>query len=91
MSAKIAVPNTPRPFDDRAFAVGDLKIESASDQVALYGQLTLAKDQPGLVHARRLQAYLGQIVTTLEALATAGQLPAKVETLAPIRKANPLA
>lgn len=81
----------PQPFDDSSFQVGDLTVESAADRVAIHGSLDLTRDADGLARARQLQAYLNQVVQTLEVVQRAGHLPAAVPVDRPTRRANPLA
>jgi hypothetical protein len=58
-----------RPFADDAatLSIGELKIENGQDQIALYGNLDLTRDQTGLRHARQLKVLLDDIVRALEA------------------------
>lgn len=82
--------SAPKPFDNNAFSVRDLNIESAEDQVSLYGNLTLTRDQAGLAAATQLRDYLSQLVTDLEVLDQKGHLPARLTLIPPVKKANPL-
>jgi hypothetical protein len=82
------MPAAPRPFDDTAFAIQGLTIESAADRIALHGSLDLTRDRAGLAQARQLAAYLHATVAALEADPA---LPATVGTEAPIEQANPFA
>lgn len=80
------------PFDNSAFDVGELHIESAEDKISVYGSLDLAPDQGGLAQARQLADYFAAVTAELTRRANQGHLPAQAEGLiAPVRKANPLA
>ena len=57
-------------------AIYDLTLENDLDQVSIYGNLQIHKDQQGLAAAKKLQALLNDIVTHLEAEA---DLPEKLE------------
>lgn len=62
---------------DESHSIHDLTLENDLDRVSLYGDLQITKDQQGLATAKALQAYLNEIVATLEATA---DLPEKIET-----------
>lgn len=57
-----------KPFENavESHAIHDLTIENNSDYISLYGNLQLTKDQHGLEAAKKLQALLNAVVTTLE-------------------------
>ena len=59
----------PEPFadDSSSASVAELTIENGTDKIALYGNLDITRDKAGLVLARELTAYLGRIVSTLQA------------------------
>ena len=65
------------PFANEADVIGiaDLTLENRLDRITIAGDVDLTADLPGLAHARRLQAVLGEIVAALEARASAGELP----------------
>lgn len=44
----------------------DLTLENQVDCVSLYGNLQITKDQVGLQAARKLQAFMNEVVTALE-------------------------
>jgi hypothetical protein len=80
------------PFDNSAFDVGGLHIESAEDKISVYGSLDLHSDQAGQAQARQLAEYFTAVATELTRRAQQGKLPVQAEgNLAPVRKANPLA
>ena len=47
-------------------AIHDLTLENDLDCVSLYGNLQITKDQVGLQAARKLQAFMNEVVTALE-------------------------
>ena len=57
-------------------AIHDLTLENQEDCVSIYGNLQITKDQHGLKAAQALQAYLNDIVMTLE---KQPNLPEKIE------------
>lgn len=57
-------------------AIHDLTLENQEDCVSIYGNLQITKDQHGLKAAQALQAYLNDIVVTLE---KQSNLPEKIE------------
>lgn len=58
-------------------SIHDLTLENQEDRVNIYGNLQITKDQQGLAAAKALQAYLNDIVKTLE---QSSDLPENVTT-----------
>lgn len=58
---------TPYANEAEALEIGDLTIENRLDQVSLYGEIQLTKDQQGLRHAKELKAIVDAVVQALEA------------------------
>lgn len=58
-------------------SIHDLTLENQEDRVSIYGNLQITKDQQGLAAAKALQAYLNDIVKTLE---QSSDLPENVTT-----------
>lgn len=58
-----------KPYADDAASqtIGGLTLENGRDRVALYGNIDLTRDKPGLAHARALLGVLQQVVRALEA------------------------
>lgn len=81
----------PQPFDDQAFQVGELTVESAADRIALYGQVELTRDQAGLKRAQQLSDYLKATVQLLSAELAEKSLPARLEQDPLQRQPNPFA
>lgn len=67
-----------KPFaDDHAYhAIHDLNLENQQDCINVYGNLQITKDQAGLKAAQALQAFLNDVVATLEAVP---ELPEKLD------------
>ena len=65
------------PFANEAdvIGIGDLMLENRLDRITISGDVDLTADVPGLEHARRLHAVLGEIVAALEARQLPAQLP----------------
>ena len=76
-----------KPFADESASlqIGGVTLENHIDQIALYGQLALTKDQQGLTFALSLQALLNDIVTHLQAC----DLPAHIATQPVVMVDNP--
>ena len=57
-----------KPFvnGNESSAIYDLTLENQVDCVSLYGNLQITKDQVGLQAARKLQAFMNEVVTALE-------------------------
>lgn len=65
----------PYQNDTESHAIHDLTLENGEERINLYGNLQLTKDQAGLAAAKALQAFLNDVVQTLEAEA---DLPAQI-------------
>ena len=67
-----------KPFENAtaSHAIHDLTLENQEDCVSIYGNLQLTKDQAGLQAAKVLQAFLNDVVSTLE---NEQNLPEKIE------------
>ena len=57
----------PYQNDTESHAIHDLTLENGEERINLYGNLQLTKDQAGLAAAKALQAFLNDVVQTLEA------------------------
>lgn len=57
-----------KPFENEteSHSIHDLTLENQVDCINIYGNLQITKDQNGLKAAKLLQAYLNEMVTTLE-------------------------
>jgi hypothetical protein len=57
------------PFADDAapVGIGQLAVENGTQQLSLYGSLTITRDKAGLKHALALQAIITQAVQALSA------------------------
>lgn len=68
-----------KPFENgtESHSIHDLTLENQDDQINIYGNLQITKDQEGLKAAKVLQAYLNEMVKTLE---QATDLPEKIST-----------
>jgi hypothetical protein len=77
-----------KPFEKghESHAIHDLTLENQQDYVSLYGNLQITKDQSGLETARRLQAFLNEVVQVLESDA---HLPEKITLQTPQEIENP--
>ena len=66
-----------KPFENgiESHAIHDLTLENQEDCVSIYGNLQLTKDQAGLQAAKALQAFVNQVVSTLESVP---DLPEKI-------------
>lgn len=67
-----------KPFENEAdvVEVGHLALENRLDRITISGDVDLTADKQGLEQARLLQALLGQVVATLEAMDLPERLPA---------------
>ncbi len=67
-----------QPFanDADSIEIAGLTIENGTDSIAVYGNLDLTRDKPGLEKARTLKAILDAVVQALEADKA---LPDKIE------------
>ena len=74
----------PYANEDDVVRIGGLEIENRTDRIALTGDLVLTRDQGGLVLAKKLQALMDQVVSTLEG---EKRLPDNVQTK-PARDVN---
>ena len=83
--------NKPSAFDNTAFNVGGLSIDSAADRVALSGSIDITRDQIGLAAARELSTYLASVVVLLEQEMADGILFSEIEIKKPVVKTNPFA
>jgi hypothetical protein len=75
MSKKQPVSFVPFANEADVIGIGDLTLENRLDRITIAGDVDLTADVPGLAHARRLHAVMGEIVAALEARASAGELP----------------
>ncbi|MCE2576726.1 hypothetical protein [Komagataeibacter sp. FNDCR2] len=68
-----------QPFDDQgeSCTIDGMTVENGSDRIAVYGRLSITRDQAGLENARALRDLLDAIVRGLESLP---HLPEKVVT-----------
>lgn len=68
-----------KPFENgtESHSIHDLTLENQEDRINIYGNLQVTKDQEGLKAAKALQAYLNEIVKTLE---QETDLPEKITT-----------
>ena len=68
-----------KPFENgtESHSIHDLTLENQDDRINIYGNLQITKDQEGLKAAKVLQAYLNEMVKTLE---QATDLPEKIST-----------
>lgn len=66
-----------KPFEngDESSAIYDLTLENQCDCVSLYGNLQITKDQIGLQAAKKLQAFINEVVRALEQ----SELPEQIE------------
>ncbi len=56
------------PFSDgTSVAIGGLTLDSDPDRVAVYGNVDLTRDKPGLAAARQLKTIIDAVVATLAA------------------------
>ena len=57
-----------QPFQNESetLQIGELTIENRTDQLELYGSLTITRDQAGLQQALRLKALLDEVVVHLQ-------------------------
>lgn len=58
----------PKPFHDdtSSNSVGGLTVENGTDAIAVYGNLTITRDQAGLAAARELSRFLDAVVAALQ-------------------------
>jgi hypothetical protein len=79
----------PDPFHQPvSLALGDLTVETSMEQVSIYGDLDIRRDQIGLERARRLRDLLQGVVAALER--EGADLPAEAAPFPPPpRGANP--
>ena len=77
------------PYADESASleIGGLTLENHTDRIALFGQISINKDQEGLQFALELQAELAKIVTLLQA----AELPKHIATAPIIMVKNPFA
>ncbi len=75
MSKKKPVSFVPFANEADVIGIGDLMLENRLDRITISGDVDLTADVPGLEHARRLHAVLGEIVAALEARPLPAQLP----------------
>ena len=80
-----------KPFADESASleINGLTVENRLDRVSLFGSLDITRDQVGLTAARELHGLISRIVTDLEDLQAAGQLPQAVEVEQPETMDNP--
>ena len=79
----------PRPFQDDASSVSiaGLTVENGSDAIAVYGTLTITRDQAGLAAVREVSRFLSAVVAVMQ---SDPDLPAKVAgPIAPKSVPNP--
>ncbi|RFD19707.1 hypothetical protein DY926_09925 [Komagataeibacter melaceti] len=57
-----------QPFDDQgeSCTIDGMTIENGSDRIAVYGRLSITRDQAGLENARALRELLDAVVHELE-------------------------
>ncbi|RJL68994.1 hypothetical protein [Acinetobacter radioresistens] len=67
-----------KPFENgtESSAIYDLTLENQLDCVNIYGNLQITKDQQGLQTAKKLQAFMNDLVQALE---QAQPLPEQIE------------
>ncbi|ENV85586.1 hypothetical protein F940_01809 [Acinetobacter radioresistens NIPH 2130] len=67
-----------KPFENgtESSAIYDLTLENQLDCVNIYGNLQITKDQQGLQAAKKLQAFMNDLVQALE---QAQPLPEQIE------------
>lgn len=77
-----------KPFatETDSHSIHDLTLENQFDCINLYGNLQISKDQQGLEVAKILQAFINDVVTTLE---QEKQLPEKIQLQQPQDIENP--
>ncbi|TCM70995.1 hypothetical protein EC844_101271 [Acinetobacter calcoaceticus] len=77
-----------KPFenDTASHGIHDLTLENQLDCINLYGNLQITKDQQGLQAAKVLQAFLNDVVSTLE---NQKDLPEKISIQNPQEIENP--
>ena len=58
----------PKPFNDDASStsIAGLTVENGTDAIAVYGSLTITRDQAGLATARELSRFLIAVVAVLQ-------------------------
>ena len=76
-----------RPFQNESdsIAIGELTIENRTDQVEIYGSLSITRDQAGLAGARALK----QLVDAVVAALAAEELPERVAEKPATQVKNP--
>ena len=67
-----------KPFEkgDESTKIYDLTLENQTDCINIYGNLQISHDQEGLKTAKALQAFLNDLVKTLE---SETNLPEKIQ------------
>ncbi|MFW7270253.1 hypothetical protein ACMAUO_20250 [Gluconacetobacter sp. Hr-1-5] len=75
---------TPFVDDGESLSVDGLTIENGEERVALYGRLSIGKDQAGLKDVKALKAIVDALVARLE------QEPSLPSHLPPGEKAHPV-
>ena len=81
----------PKPFRDDASSssIAGLTVENGTDAIAVYGNLTITRDQAGLATARELSRFLIAVVAVLQ---SEPDLPTKVAApTSPTTIPNPFA
>lgn len=76
---------TPFANDADSDAIGALTVENGTDRIALYGDLTITRDQAGLAQARELHDFLGAVLGVLQGEA----LPKQIQDRPTTKVANP--
>ncbi|MFB6348274.1 hypothetical protein ACFBZI_02270 [Moraxella sp. ZJ142] len=63
------------PFanDDEVLSIGELCIENGFDSIELYGELSIAYNNDGLIQAKALQDFANRLVAVLENAADNGE------------------
>ncbi|MFC0821129.1 hypothetical protein [Moraxella marmotae] len=63
------------PFanDDEVLSIGELCIENGFDSIELYGELSIAYNNDGLIQAKALQDFANRLVAALENAADNGE------------------
>ncbi len=77
------------PYADESAVLdlGGLTLENHLDHIAIYGQMSITKDQQGLAAALELYAKIGQIVASLQE----AELPDHIKVVPTVMVKNPFA
>ena len=76
-----------KPFENgtESASINDLTLENQLDCINIYGNLQITKDQAGFQAAKKLQAFMNEVVAALEQ----GNLPEKIQHKAENEIENP--